>query len=557
MRKIFLPILILSLALLAGCVPPTTGGPAAVTVESEPAQPAAEQAVEPAAAQPEAAAPEPVKGGRLVRAMTSEPAAIDPQGAASSGLSLVMPYLFDTLVTRDADGSLHPLLAESWVTSDDGTAITMKLKPGVTFHDGSPLNAEAVKLTFDRYLERGTKSPIYGAVKEIGAVEVIDDLTVRFTFDQPSATFWSTVTMPYAGILSPASMAAVDASGEGNLVGTGPFMLGEWKAGQSLTLVANPAYAWGADFMENQGAPYLSELVFKVIPEATTQMAALEVGEVDVIFVNQPSHMEKLAAHPELRTEQMVLNSLIYLGFNSQKGPFAEPLVRQALSHAVDKQQILDIALGGLGQLAYTPLPPTLLGFDPALKQYELGYDPDKARELLQEAGFEATAGGWQRDGQPLSALLLTSNRAPNEAIATLLQSQLKAIGVPVEIQQLDSRAVQDATNQGAFDLLLWRFEWNDPDGLRIFLGTEAIGSTNRTFYSNPDVDALLAQAAHELDPAARHDLYVQAQQLILQDAPWQPLYNPVDVMAARETVQGVKIGYMGRMLVNDAFVEQ
>ena len=556
MRKVF--VLFLVTALLAGCVAPTTGGPVAVVVETEPAQPAAEQAVEPAAAQPEAAAPEPVKGGRLVRAMTSEPAAIDPQGAASSGLSLVMPYLFDTLVTRDVDGSLHPLLAESWETSDDGKAVTIRLKPDVTFHDGSPLTAEAVKLTFDRYLEKGTRSPIYGAVKEIGAVEVVDELTVRFTFEQPSATFWSTITMPYAGILSPASMAAVDASGEGNLVGTGPFMLGEWLAGQSLTLVANPDYAWGAAFMENQGAPYLSELVFKVLPEATTQMAALEVGEVDVVFVNQPSHLEKLAANPELRTEEMVLNSLVYLGFNSQKGPFAEPLVRQALSRAVDKQQILDIALGGLGQLAYTPLPPTLLGFDPALKQYELGYDHDQARDLLQEAGFEATAdGGWQRDGQPLTGLLLTSNRAPNEAIATLLQSQLKAIGVPMEIQQLDSRAVQEATNQGAFDLLLWRFEWNDPDGLRIFLGSDAIGSTNRTFYSNPEVDALLAQAAHELDPAVRHDLYVQAQQLILQDAPWQPLYNPVDVMAARETVQGVKIGYMGRMLVTDAFVEQ
>lgn len=556
MRKLLL--LVVVLGLLAGCAAPTTGGPAAVMVETEPAQPAAEQAVGPAAARPEAAASEPVKGDRLVRAMTSEPATIDPQGAASSGLSLVMPYLFDTLVTRDVDGSLHPLLAESWQTSDDGRAITMRIKPGVTFHDGSPLTAEAVKLTFERYQEKGVKSPIYSAVKEIGAVEVVDDLTVRFTFDQPSATFWSTVTMPYAGILSPASMAAVDASGEGHLIGTGPFMLGEWKAGQSLTLVANPDYAWGPDFLENQGAPHLSELIFKVIPEATTQMAALEVGEVDVVFVNQPSHLEKLAANPELRTEEMVLNSLVYLGFNSQKGPFAEPLVRQALSHAVDKQQIVDIALGGLGQLAYTPLPPTLLGFDASLKDAELGYDPEQARSLLQEAGFEATAdGGWQRAGQPLTALLLTSNRAPNEAIATLLQSQLQAIGVPVEIQQLDSKAVQEATNQGAFDLLLWRFEWNDPDGLRIFLGTEAIGSTNRTFYSNPDVDALLAQAAHELDPAVRHDLYVQAQRLILQDAPWQPLYNPVDVMAARQAVQGVKIGYMGRMLVNDAYVDQ
>ena len=151
----------------------------------------------------------------------------------------------------------------------------------------------------------------------------------------------------------------------------------------------------------------------------------------------------------------------------------------------------------------------------------------------------------------------LTSNRAPNEAIATLIQSQLQEIGVPMEIQQLDSRAVMDATTAGAFDLLLWRFEWSDPDGLRIFLGSDAIGSTNRTAYSNPAVDALLNQAAHETDEAARAALYLDAQKLILADAPWQPLYNPVDVMAMRDAVNGIKIGYMGRMLVNDAWVEQ
>lgn len=535
MRKLF--ALLFVIVLLAGCA-----------------------ATAPSAVQPTAAtAGEPVRGGRMVRAMTSEPAQIDPQGPPNSGLSLVLPYLFDTLIIRDVDNTIHPLLAESWEMSDDDKEVTMKLRPGVTFQDGTPLDAAAVKFTFDRFKEKGVASPIYGGIQEIGDIEVVDDLTVRFTFAEPAPTFWSTLTMPYAGIISPTAAQQVDAAGTGHHVGTGPFKLGEWLAGQSITLVANPDYAWGpAGVVENTGAPYLNELVFKVIPDATTQLAALEAGEVDVIFVNQPAHLARLEAMPDVVTDNLVLNSLIYLGFNAQKPPFDEPLVRQALAHAVDKAAIIKIALGGLGNQAFAPLPPTLPGFDPSLAASELGYDPEQAKTLLQDAGFTQNAdGGWERDGTPLQGLLLTSNRAPNDAIATVIQSQLKAIGVPVEIQQLDSRAVMDATTQGAFDLLLWRFEWSDPDGLRIFLGSDAIGSTNRTAYSNPEVDAILNQAAHETDEATRVADYVDAQKLILADAPWQPLYNPIDVMAMRDAVHGIKIGYMGRMLINDAWVDQ
>ncbi len=494
------------------------------------------------------------QGGTLVRAMTSEPAQIDPQGAPSSGLSLALPYLFDTLVVRDLDNSLHPLLAESWDVADDGKTITFKLKKGLKFHDGTPLNAEAVKFTFERFKETGAASPIYGGVTQIAGIEAVDDLTVRFSFEQPAANFWSTISMPYAGIISPASAQKVAAAGEGHLVGSGPFMLGEWLPGQSITLLRNPDYAWGPPLVENRGAPYLDAFVFKVIPDASTQLAALQAGEVDVLFVNQPAHKETLEKNASVQLEDAVLNSLIYLGFNCQKPPFDDVQVRQALSHAVNKAEILELALGGLGQVAFAPLPPTLPGFDPALQDHELGYDPQKAQELLVAAGFQQKDDGvWERDGQTLKGVLLTSNRAPNEAIATVLQSQLKAIGVSVEIQQLDSKAVMDATAAGQFDLLLWRYDWNDPDALNIYLATNRIGRTNRVGYSNPAVDALLEQGAHEMDQAARHELYVEAQKLILNDAPWQPLYIPIDVIAMSKKVEGATVGYMGRLLLNDA----
>jgi peptide/nickel transport system substrate-binding protein len=485
--------------------------------------------------------------------MTSEPALIDPQGTPSSGLSLVMPYIYDTLVARDIDNSIQPQLAESWEVSPDGRTVSMRLKEGITFHDGTPLNAEAVKFTFERFKEVGTRSPIYGGVQQISAIEAADDLTVRFIFEEPAANFWSTITMPYAGIISPASARRVDESGEGHLVGSGPFMLGSWETGRAITLERNPEYAWGAPIFDHPGPPYVDEFVYKAIPDASTQLSALIAGEVDVIFINEPSHVMRLQGEESIYMEEILLSSLVYLGFNCQKAPFDEILVRQALAHAIDKEQIVELALAGIGRQAFAPLPPTLLGFDPSLQEHALKHDPDESGRLLAEAGFERSdRGTWVRGGETLQAVLLTSTRAPNENIATLIQSQLGEIGVEVEIQQLDSRAVMQATGEGEFDLLLWRYDWNDPDALQIFLSTDRIGRTNLVAYSNPEVDALLEQGAHELDERERAQLYLQAQQIILQEAPWQPLYNPVNILAMRERVQDATTGSMGRLLVND-----
>lgn len=502
-----------------------------------------------------AAVPAAPRGGSFTRAMTSEPAIIDPQGAPNSGLSVVLPYLFDTLVVRDANNKLVPFLAESWQASDDGKAITMKLRSGVTFQDGAPFNAEAVRFTFQRFKESGSKSPIYSGVQQIAGIDVVDELTVRFTFKEPTANFWSTVTMPYAGIISPVSARQLAETGKGNLIGTGPFILDRWVAGQSITLKRNPNYKWGAAIANNRAQPYLDTMVFQVIPEATTQLAALQTGAVDAIFINQPDHREKLKSDPNIQLMDAELNSLIYLAFNNKKAPFDDARVRRALSHAINKDEIVQLALGGIGKVASTPLPPTLPGYDASLKQYELGFDTKQAQADLQQAGFTQSNGTWTRNGLPLKGTLITSNRAPNDAIATLIQSELKAIGVPIEIQQLDSKAVTQATADGTFELLVYRYDWNDPDALNIYLGSANIGNTNRAAYSNPEVDKLLAAGARELDESKRVKLYVDAQKIIMQDAPWQPLYIPIDVMAVNKRVSDVKVGYMGRMLVNDAFV--
>lgn len=496
------------------------------------------------------------EGGRLVRAVTSEPSSLDPQGPPSSGLSLVLPYLFDTLVVRSTDNTLHPLLAESWETAQDGLSVTMRLQEDAVFHDGNAVDAAAVKYTFDRFKTVGTSSPIYIGIQEIESVEVVEERTVRFRFASPSPTFWSTISMPYAAIISPASVAMAERDGAAHIVGSGPFVLSSWESGRSLVMVRNPDYAWGPEIVENTGPPFLESVAFRIIPDATMQLTALAAGEVDVVFINRPEHRAQLEHNTEIVLEEAVLNSLIYLGFNCAKAPLDEVTVRQALAHAVDKQEIVDLALGGMGERAFAPLPPTLQGFDPSLRDHELGHDPEGARRLLAQAGFEPGSDGiWQREGRPLELELLTSTRPPNGDIAAVLQSQLKHIGVALTVRQLDGRAVMQATGEGTHDLLLWRYDWNDPDALRIFLSSDRIGSSNRVYYNSPAFDALVAEAAHELDEDQRMARYLEAQKLVLEEAPWQPLYNPVDLIAIRTNVTGARVGFMGRLLLNDVTV--
>jgi peptide/nickel transport system substrate-binding protein len=503
-----------------------------------------------------AAAPGNAGGGTITRTLASDPNGLDPHGPAGASSSVILSYLFDTLVYRDVDNSFKPYLAESWQVASDGRTVDFKLRSDVKFQDGTPLDASAVVFTFERFKEKGGKSPSAPGILDISKVEAVDPTTVRFRFAEPSSTFMGTLALPYSGIVSPtAAKAAGDAFAQ-QPVGSGAFKLEKWQSGTSITLVRNPDYRWGPPVGKNRGAPYVERLEFKIVPDAPAQLSALQAGNVDMVWVNEPSQLARLKQDEKINLVESGLNSLIYLGFNCRKAPLDDVNVRQALSHAVNKPEMLQTAVGGVGKIAFAPLAETLPGFDPSLKSAELGFDLGQARSGLMAAGFAAGAdGSWSKGGQKLALKLVTSTRAPNPAIATILQSQLKALGVAVEVQALDSAAAMDVSAKGQYDLLLWRYDWNDADVLQAYLGTDRIGRTNRVFYSNPKVDQLLASAGHEMDTAARKALYVQAQQLILADAPWQPLYTPTEMVAIRKQVENVSIGYMGRALVNDARV--
>src|SRR5512133_1575250 len=406
MRKLLLVGLIMMV--LASCsqaqVTPSGASQLAAGTQTAPQNNAADNA-----AANGAAAAQSASGAQqtVVRAITTERSGLDPQGVAGSAQNAILPYLFDTLVYRDTDNSFKPYLAEKWELSADGKQATLMLRKGIQFSDGSPLNADAVKFTFDRLIKQGQKSVLASLVAVIDSITVVDETTVQFNFKQPTVTFLSSLANPYAGIVSP---KAVEAEGDKfgqQPVGSGAYTLEKWEPGVAITLVKNPNYAWAPAVVKNQGAVHVDHLVFKILPDVNQQVTALQAGEVDMLFVNQPSHLARLKQDSNIDLVETTLNSLIYLGFNTKKTPFDDVRVRQALSHAVNKDELVKTALGGIGTTAFAPLAPTLPGFDASLKSAESGFDLEKAKTLLKEAGFtQGSDNTWSKDGQVLKVSL-------------------------------------------------------------------------------------------------------------------------------------------------------
>ena len=572
--KRWLLCLVCVVHLISACTPAGTGAP----LSTEPAgakdaypsaaaaEPTAEQTAAPASAypatepapSPEAAPASPQKGGKIVRAISTEPSTLDPNGGAASGQNVLLPYLLDTLVYRDLDNSYKPYLAESWKVAPNGMTYIFNLKPGILFHDGTPLNAAAVVFTYTRAVQEGSKSALVSALSSVEKIEAVSDTQVVFTLKRPSTTLLSALSNAYAGIISPAAVEKLGDKFGLSPVGSGPFMMKEWKPGESITLARFDSYAWPPAVVKNTGAPLIDELVFKIVPDATAVLTGFQAGEIDMLFVNQPAQFKALGKDKNATLVEANLHSLIYLGFNVAKPPFDNVDVRNAIAAAINKEEIVKLAVGGKGTAAFSPLPPTLPGFDASLADLAPKFDLTTAAELLKKAGYEQQADqSWKNtaSGEMLILEILTSTRPPNETIATIVQDQLSKLGVAVTIKALDSNAVTELGNKGDYKVMLWRYDWNDPDVLNMYLSSSRIGKTNRSNYSNPAVDELLSKAGATMDEGKRNGLYVDAQKLIIADQPWVPLYSPIDTIAIRSTIKDVVIGPMGRVLLNDAWV--
>lgn len=435
---------------------------------------------------------------------------------------------------------VEPSAAESWTVSDDGKVWTFKIRQGIKFDDGTPLDAKAVKFAFDRCLKIGK-----GPADNIGAIDsmaVKDDYTLEVTLKTPYGPFLQSLATDAACIVNPAIMKH-EKDGDlaqgwlsQNTDGSGPYRLAEWKRGERAVLEAKPGY-WG-------GAPKSKKVIIRFMTESADRRMALERGDIDIgenILIDQIPALEK---NPDIVVNKYPSQLVEYVYLNCQKKHLDNPLVRQALNYAVDYKGIIDFVLQGNGVQMCGPVPAGMWGHNPDVFQYKR--DVDKAKALLKEAGL---AGGLDL------TLIYSERRATWEQIATILQSNFADVGVNLKLELMANPTLRDKIDRGDFELCLgaWSPDFADPFMfMNFWFDSNNFGLPgNRSFYKNEKVDELIRKAALLSDQAERTRIYFEAQDIIMKDAPYIFLYQVNTIVPLRKNVKGYVFNPMLESMYN------
>ncbi|WP_027964237.1 glutathione ABC transporter substrate-binding protein [Halalkalibacillus halophilus] len=460
----------------------------------------------------------------------SLPASLDPHAANDGNSLYVMTNIYDTLVQMNTDLEIEPGLAESLEPVED-TVWEAKIREGVTFHDHSELNAEVVKMNLDRVRDPEVGSSLAFLFDMIEEVEVVDEYTVHIHTAYPFSALPSHLAHPGGHIISGEVIEEdYQAMEEGqdpltevnqNPIGTGYFQFEEIVQGEYIRLVKNE------DYWDDEAS--VDAITFKAVPEDSTRIAELQTGEADIIYPVNANDVETIESEENLRVQQSESASMSYLGFNMEKEPFDDERVRQAINMAIDKNALIDGLQGGIPIPAIGPLAPTVFGYSDQVEPIE--HDQEEAQALMEEAGYE-----------DLTLDILTYDRTTTDT-AEFIQSELSEIGISVEIEQLEIGAYLDLTAQGEHDMFVgsWGTVTLDADyGLYPMFHSENVGAPgNRAFFQNDEVDELLEQARQSTDEQERLDLYEEAQQIIIDEAPIVSLYHSVLLAGISEEIEG------------------
>jgi len=509
--------------------------------------------------------PTPVaKGGKVVMGTDKNPSGIDPHVQVAWDVLRLLGPVYDTLVWLDPNtNEFVPGLAESWTVSPDGLEYTFTLRSDVTFHDDTPFNAEAVKVNIDRILSPDTKSQAAkGLLGPVESVAVIDEFTVQFKLAEPFAFFLHGLSMPFVAMASPTALQQWGADDyQMHQVGTGPFIFAEYVPKDHLTLVRNEKYNWAPSIFEHQGPAYLEEIVWRFLPEEATRLPALETGDVQLAFSMPPIDANRVMNDPALKLyTQYLVGQPLYYFMNTKKAPTDDIRVRQALEYAVDQQSILNAAMRGLYLPSYGPLSASTFEFAEQVKGM-YSYDLEKAKALLDEAGWTAGADGIRsKDGQPLTLLMASQSWGFISSIAPMVQGQLRQAGVDVQIEQMTYPAQMQAAAEGSKHLtVMGGSGFFAADALTGFFASEnADSGFNWSKVQDPELDALLESGAQAMDVDQRKAIYGDAQVRIMEQALIIPIYDYALLVGSSQSLKGLRWDITGLTpWVYDAYMSE
>lgn len=470
-------------------------------------------------------------GGDLVVAVLSDATSLDPHTSSDVPSGNVQSNIYQTLVKYNTDMELEPLLAEEWTPVEEDVW-EFKLREDVYFHDGSEFNAEVVKANVERILDETTASPRAILFEIVEEINVVDDHTIQFKTEQPFAPLPAHMAHYASSMIS---KEVIDGDNEAvengeqpgtyvneNPIGTGFFKFDNWQPGDHLVLDNFEDY-WG----ENAK---VDTVTFRVVPEDLTRIAELETGSAHIIDPVQPSDLSRV--ENMAGTEAYVRNaaSITYLGFNMEKEPFDNKLVRQAIAMTLDKEAMLNGILDGTGEAAIGPINDTNFGFSEEVDAIER--DVEGAKELLAEAGYE----------NGFNTTIWTNDNRERIDIAELTQASIAEIGINVDIQVVEWGAYLDATTAGEHDMFILGLSLGTGDAdypMHMLFHSDSVGSGNRVFMQDEAFDQMLYEARIEQDEDTRLQMYVEATNYLNEESPMAFLYHPSHIMGVGEGVEG------------------
>lgn len=477
--------------------------------------------------------------GTLTIGRPSDAISLDSNTETTAPGAIVYSNIIEPLIVIDKDGTVWPNLAEKYeVVSSNRIRFT--LRRGVKFHDGTDLNAEAVKFTFDRAINQPARwKALFGPIK---AAEVVDDYTVDIVTEVPYGPLVASMAMVYTGIVSPAAVKKYGDDYGRNPVGTGPFKFLEWKSKDHITLVKNEDY-WGEQAK-------LDKVVFKVIPEAGARMMALRTGDIDMALQPTPAELNMFRMDSKFSVSETMGLRVFYLGFNNEKFPTDDPKVRQALSMSVDINGIVENIMEGAATSPKGYLAPAVFGFKDMALNTRLPYNPEKAKALLAEAGWKDSDndGILDKNGKKLTIKFLgAKGRYLMDAeVCEAAQAMFKAIGVNAELDFFEWATTFTALRKPDLEYNLFTLGWlttnadADYSLYAMFHSSQfSPDGWNNDRFSNSRVDELLDLARSSQDREERIEAYAEVQDIIADSATWIPIYNTKEIFIHSDRVKG------------------
>ena len=454
-------------------------------------------------------------------ALQGNPDSLDPQKTAGTLTFQTLKSVYDTLVEPDPSGQLVPALAEKWETSADGLTLTFTLRQGVTFHNGDKLTSKDVQATARRMLAKETASPKAGDYKVITAIETPNDYTVVFKLSAPNAPLLATLASGWSAIL-PKSLIDSGHDFGSKPVGTGPFTLKEWVRDSRIVLARNPNY-W------MKGLPKLDGVIINIITEPSVAVQGLLSGQVDVAYRVDAKDVPRLQAGADTMVESPLSANILVMGINCSRPALSDLRVRQAISHAIDKQKVLDVVYGG-GKIGGTFMDYS----NPYYKEFSqlYPYNPAKAKALLAEAGVTKDR---------VFELFLPQNYEIHVKAGEMYQAMLAAVGMNVQIRLVDwSTWISDVYTKANYDFTVIGHTGKlDPDGT---LGGYGIAAKRYVRWENPRAAELIARATRVSAVAERKKMYDEALELMAREVPFMYLGTPFDFNGLRKNVSDFRM---------------